>query len=139
MDATKTREKLEGLPFKSVTQLNRMREHVHMSAWLRLENARLTKDLLNRPEYAFVKEEFEKGMACCDGATEEKQIFRVYGSEKNGVVVDVNRALIEKSPIPASSLGAMMEAISTTFTNVYYKARGLLPSELDVGLPKREE
>ena len=125
----KTAEKLTGLPFSTAADLKAAQQELLLTAWTRLESAKALHDLTQREEYQFWREEFARGLACSyDGS--EKELVRVF-SDSPGIKIAINKELATTIPASESILGVLVRAMSESFANTYYKAKGILP--LDQG------
>jgi hypothetical protein len=120
-----TYEKLNDLPFKTASELKDAQHAVRMRIWKRLEEARVLDTYLGRPEYGFIREEFKEGLRCGYGESSEN-LVRVF-AEGPGIQICINKDLAESIPSSESLLGVLVRAMSESFANTYYKAKGILP------------
>lgn len=120
-----THEKLAGLPFSSAKAWKEAQDGVRMQVWRRMEEAKVIHEMLARPEYDFWLGEFKEGLVCGYGEKGDTNLVRVY-SDGNGVKIAINRSLADAAPSAEAVLGELVRAMSESFANTYYKAKGIL-------------
>lgn len=130
-DQNETRQKLEGLPFKSATDLKQAQDALRFAVWKRLEQAKIISELTTKPEYAFWRKEFESGLACLNGEKINGQLFRVF-SDGPGIKVQINQGLVDTMETRTAVIEALVKSLSESFSNTYYKAKGILPADENV-------
>jgi hypothetical protein len=122
-----TAERLAGLPFDTASDLKAAQREILLAAWTRLEGAKALHELTKREEYAFWREEFAQGLMCSYGGT-NTELVRVF-SDSPGIKIAINQELATTIPASATVLGVLVKAMSESFANTYYKAKGILPGE----------
>ncbi|WP_089718188.1 hypothetical protein [Candidatus Entotheonella palauensis] len=122
-----TTERLSGLPFASASELKTAQREILLAVWARLEQARVIDELTKRDEYQFWREEFAQGLVCAYD-DEGNALVRVF-SDSPGIKIAINRELVTTIPTSENIVGVLVKAMSESFANTYYKAKGLLPPE----------
>ena len=122
-----TTERLAGLPFDTATDLKAAQREILRAARARLEGAKALHELTQREEYAFWREEFPRGLTCSYNGTGE-ELVRVF-SDSPGIKIAINQQLATTMPASEAILGVLVKAMSESFANTYYKAKGILPGE----------
>ena len=122
-----THEKLAGLPFKSARAWKEAQEAVLMQVWRRMEEAKIINDLIQRKEYQFWRDEFKNGLVCVYGEKGDENLVRI-ASNGEGVQISINRSLADAAPSAEAVLGSLVKAMSESFANTYYRAKGILPA-----------
>ena len=122
-----TTERLNGLPFASAAELKAAQHEILLAVWARLEQARAIDELTKREEYQFWREEFAQGLVCAYDDV-NNPLMRVF-SDSPGIKVTINRELTTTMPSSENIVGVLVKAMSESFANTYYKAKGILPPE----------
>lgn len=117
--------KLQGLPFKSATELKKAETEIDLKVWKSLTQAKAMREMLEREEFKFLKDEFKSGFTCTVGDNEE-DLLRIY-SDGNGIKMNINRETALKFE-NQEKLRMLIKTISETFANSYYSAMGIIPS-----------
>lgn len=127
---SETREKLKHTPFESANKLKKASNDIRQKTWEQLEKARIFSELLEKPDFEFVKKEFQAGLKCKYSNTKE-YLVKVY-SEGIGVDVDVNEELFKDIPNSIAIVETLLRSLGDTFSKSYYQAKGILPSDPNV-------
>ncbi len=122
-----TTERLSGLPFESASELKSAQHEILLAMWTRLEQARAIDELTKREEYQFWREEFAQGLVCAYDDV-SNALMRVY-SDSPGIKITIHRELATTMPTSENIVGVLVKAMSESFANTYYKAKGILPPE----------
>ncbi|MDR3606378.1 MAG: hypothetical protein P4M08_03245 [Oligoflexia bacterium] len=124
----KTREALAGTPFTSGEELKKARSEILEETWRELEKARAKRQLLQKEEYKFYIETFQKGLQCrYDGNMDN--LARVFLGP-SGIQITINEEM--KSTENAENLlGVLIKAMSEAFMANYLKAVGVIPTRND--------
>ncbi|WP_143308051.1 hypothetical protein [Candidatus Entotheonella palauensis] len=122
-----TTERLSGLPFASASELKTAQHEILLAVWARLEQARVIDELTKREEYQFWREEFAQGLVCAYDDV-NNPLMRVY-SDSPGIKITINRELTTTMPSSENIVRGLIKAMSESFANTYYKAKGILPPE----------
>jgi hypothetical protein len=122
-----THEKLAGLPFKSARAWKEAQDAVLMQVWRRMEEAKIINEMIQRKEYQFWHDEFKQGLVCVYGEKGDENLVRV-ASNGQGVQISINRSLADAAPSAEAVLGSLVKAMSESFANTYYRAKGILPA-----------
>ncbi|ETX04069.1 MAG: hypothetical protein ETSY2_30915 [Candidatus Entotheonella gemina] len=115
------------MPFASASELKTAQHEILLAVWARLEQARVIDELTKREEYQFWREEFAQGLVCAYDDV-NNPLMRVY-SDSPGIKITINRELTTTMPSSENIVGGLIKAMSESFANTYYKAKGILPPE----------
>lgn len=124
-----TVKKLQGLPFDSATELKLAQEKLRKPIWERLEQGRILRELCEREEFSYIKEEFKRGIICKYGENSEN-LFRVFSKGK-GIEISLNKDIDKDSPIDREMLGSLVKAVTDSFTKRYYETKGISQGDSD--------
>jgi hypothetical protein len=129
----KTRNELQGLPFENMKDKKKAEEKIILDNWKRLSSFKSFKELLERPEFEELRNEFKAGFMC--GYSEnvksevetpdgDDSILKVYKASL-GIQIIIN----EKKPADAELVAQLAKSLTDSFGLLYYKVCGLLPIE----------
>lgn len=57
----KTRDELQGLPFETIREKKKIEEEINLANWKRLTGFKSFRELVSRPEFKDLQNEFEAG------------------------------------------------------------------------------
>lgn len=123
------REKLQELPFKTVSEQKHMREEIELQVARQLETARAFERLTQHPDYQFFKEKFRKGMHCRYGNS-DGDIVHVFMDDE-GIQVTLNENVNSKDKHQRLLIGVIMTSLTESLLTSYYRAYGYLPQDAD--------
>ena len=109
------REKLEGLPFSTISEQKEFREKVRRKVVRQLETAKALEELTKHPEYQFFRKKFEQGMRCRYG-NGFYEIVHVYMNDEGNVTLLV---------------GTLVKSLSESLIASYYRAYGYIPTKAE--------
>lgn len=118
-----TKERLAGTPFQSAEELKKAQNEILEETWRELERARARKQLVQKDEYRFFIETFERGLLCKYGESHDN-LVRVFLSP-NGIQIAINEEM-KSTENSESLLGVLVKSMSESFLTSYLKAMGLL-------------
>jgi hypothetical protein len=84
-----TAERLRATPFDTGEQLDSEQQVLRMSIWREITQARITHELLTKPENAFVLAEFKAGLTAVAGSSGKERIYRIF-SDGVGLTLELN-------------------------------------------------
>ncbi|MBI2519483.1 MAG: hypothetical protein HYV97_03675 [Bdellovibrio sp.] len=127
----KTREELQGLPFEIIREKKKAEDEINMANWKRLSSFKSFRELVNRPEFKDLNDEFKAGFMC--GYAENHQstekvpdgddsILKVYKASL-GIQVIIN----EKKPADPVLVAQLAKSLTDSFGLLYYTVSGLIP------------
>lgn len=125
-----TYQRLEGLPFKYASDLNKAEDKIKHEVWRRLTEARFFDEYVeNREEFARTKSELKKGLTCYYGENGEALVKVFSPGPGEGLHCEID-------PTFASSIGkndhkmfeSLVRAACDSFGNLYLRTKGLLNS-----------
>ena len=122
-----TRERLKGTPFGNAQDLKKASQEIRKKTWEQLERARIFDELSDKPEYSFIREEFQAGLKCKYGS-EKGHLVKVY-SEGKGVEVDINKTLAKDIPQGSAFVETLIRSLGDTFSKSYYQAKGIMAAD----------
>lgn len=125
---SETRERLRNTPFDKADDLKKASHEIRVKTWEQLERARIFEELLKKPEYDFIQEEFKAGLKCKYG-NEKGHLVKVY-SEGKGVEVDINKDLTKDIPQGSAFVETLIRSLGETFSKSYYQSKGIMPIEM---------
>lgn len=130
----KTREELQGLPFESIREKKRAEDEINLANWKRLTSFRSFRDLVARPEFKDLQDEFKAGLMCgySEGHSDAERIgdgddsiLKVYKASV-GIQVLIN----EKKPADPVLVAQLAKSLTDSFGLLYYSVSGLIsPNE----------
>lgn len=126
-DMTK-RGNLKGTPFHKAEDLKKARQEIQHKVWEQVERARYFDEIIQKPEYQFIKDEFKAGLKCKYGDSQE-HLVKVY-SEGTGIEIDINPELAHEAVQSGAFVESLIRSAGDTFSKSVYKAKGILPNEL---------
>ena len=125
-----THKKLAGTPWTTATEMKEAQQRILRAEWEQLERARAIRMLLQRPEFAFFTEAFEKGYHC---KFKDKDLISLkLDKEKQEVSFYLNETLLSTGEVTLNAidtLSNMMKAMGETFMAYYLTALKILPCE----------
>ena len=124
---TETREMLKGTPFEKSSDLKKARHELKRKTWEQMEKARIFNEILQKPDYEFIKQEFAEGLRCRYGSDKE-HLVKVF-SEGTGVQIDINKELVKHVPHSGTFVETLIRSLGDTFSKSYYQAKGIIPTE----------
>ena len=124
---TETREMLKGTPFEKSADLKKARQELRTKTWEQMEKARLFNEILQKPDYEFIKKEFAHGLRCRYG-DDKKHLVKVF-SEGTGIQIDINKELVKHVPHGGAFVETLIRSCGDTFSKSYYQAKGIIPTE----------
>jgi hypothetical protein len=129
----KTRNELQGLPFESMKDKKKAEEKIILDNWKRLSSFKSFKELLERPEFEDLRNEFKAGFMCgysenikneVEATDGDDSILKVYKASL-GIQVIIN----EKKPADAELVAQLAKSLTDSFGLLYYRVCGLIPTE----------
>jgi hypothetical protein len=123
--ANVTQEKLLDLPFESAKQLKAAQEEIRLQVWRRMEEARIINQMIEKDQYRFWLDEFNKGLICAYEEVESPRLVRVY-SDREGIHIAINRGVAGKAPASETVLGILIQSLSESFASTYFRAKGIM-------------
>lgn len=124
--AAKTRQRLDRLPFSRASEQKKASDKIRYKLWERLECARIFRELLDKPEFQFLREEFSAGVVV-GYQGQPDYLARIY-SDGIGIKVDMNKDLLEELPTSSHAmLEVFIRSMSESFSKSYYQMNGILP------------
>jgi hypothetical protein len=120
-----TKERLAGTPFQTAEELKGAQAEILEETWREFERARARKQLVQKDEYRFFIETFEKGLLCKYGESNDN-LVRVFLSP-NGIQIAINEEM-KSAENSESLLGVLVKSMSESFIASYLKAMGLIPN-----------
>jgi hypothetical protein len=123
-----TDKKLANLPFKSAKALKDAQDQIKLTAWRRLEEARVINEMLKSEDYQFWHDEFAKGFVCQYVEDDDSSLVKVFSSE-NGIHISINKLIANAAPLEETFFTQLVKSISESFAMTYFKAKGILPLE----------
>ena len=124
---SETREMLKGTPFDKSSELKKARQGLRKKTWEQMEKARIFNEILQKPDYKFIKQEFAEGLRCRYG-NDKEHLVKVF-SEGTGVQIDINKELVKHVPHSGTFVETLIRSLGDTFSKSYYQAKGIIPSE----------
>lgn len=126
----KTREELQGLPFETIREKKKIEDEINLANWKRLTGFKSFRELVSRPEFKDLHDEFEAGLMCgyANGTGETKNpygddsILKVYKASL-GIQVIIN----EKKPADPALVAQLAKSLTDSFGILYYTVSGLIP------------
>jgi hypothetical protein len=127
----KTREELQGLPFESIREKKRAEEEINMLNWKRLASYKSFRELVDRPEFRELQDEFKAGLMC--GYTDnlsgedakenggDSSILKVFKASP-GIQILIN----EKKPADPALVAQLAKSLTDSFGLLYYTVSGLI-------------
>ncbi len=122
------RQKLKNTPFSKMEDMKKASQEIQQKVWERVEEARVFNEIVEKPEYKFIKDEFKEGLKCKYGDA-DAHLVRVY-SEGKGIEIDINPDLASEAAQSGSFVESLIRSTGETFSKSYYKSKGILPNEL---------
>lgn len=119
-----TKEKLAGTPFQTAEELKGAQAEILEETWRELERARARKQLVQKEEYRFFVETFEKGLLCKYGESNDNLVRVFLGP--NGIQIAINEEM-KSAENSEALLGVLVKSMSESFIASYLKAMGLIP------------
>ena len=124
------KEQLKGQPFRTVTEKKEFVDQIRRETLGRLETARAMEEFTSRPEYAFYKEKFQKGMSCSYGADLD-DIVHVSLSD-DGIKIEISEtAKDSQNENELELIGQLVKSMSNSLVVSYFEAMGYLPRNND--------
>lgn len=120
----KTREALAGTPFATAEELKKARAEILEETWRELERARAKKQLLEKDEYKFFVETFQKGLLCKYGESNDNLVRVFLGPD--GIQIAINEEM-KSTENSENLLGVLVKSMSESFMANYLKAMGVIP------------
>lgn len=124
----KTREELQGLPFETIREKKKVEDEINLANWKRLTSFKSFRDLMERPEFKDLHDEFEAGFMCGYADNEENKsihgddsILKVYKASL-GIQILVN----EKRPADPILVAQLAKSLTDSFGLLYYTVGGLV-------------
>lgn len=125
----KTREELQGLPFETIREKKKVEDEINLANWKRLTGFKSFRELVSRPEFKELHDEFEAGLMCGYSSEEESKnphgddsILKVYKASL-GIQVVIN----EKKPADPVLVAQLAKSLTDSFGLLYYTVSGLIP------------
>ena len=127
----KTREELHGLPLETIREKKKAEDEINLANWKRLTGFKSFRELVGRPEFKDLHDEFEAGLMCgyADGNSEgeknsygDDSILKVYKASL-GIQVIIN----EKKPADPILVAQLAKSLTDSFGILYYTVSGLIP------------
>ncbi len=127
----KTREELQGLPFETIREKKKAEDEINMANWKRLASFKSFSELVSRPEFKDLHDEFKAGLMCgySEGHSDVKKIsdgddsiLKVYKASL-GIQVIIN----EKKPADPVLVAQLAKSLTDSFGLLYYTVSGLIP------------
>ncbi|MDO9181213.1 MAG: hypothetical protein Q7U04_02335 [Bacteriovorax sp.] len=122
-----TTQRLVDVPFKSAKSLKDAQDQIRLQVWRRLEEAKVINEMLKLDNYKFWHDEFSHGLVCSYVEESDMSLVRV-SSEGNGIKISINKALAVSAPLGETVLTQLVRAMSESFAQTYYKAKGMIPT-----------
>jgi len=126
-ESAKSREKLRETPFSKGEEMKKASNEIRRRVWERLETARIFESLTQKEEYKQVREEFNEGLKCKYGSSED-HLVHVYSKGK-GIEIDINPEIAQEAAQTGSFAESLIRATGETFSKAYYQSKGILPTE----------
>lgn len=124
--AAKTRQRLDRLPFSRASEQKKASDKIRYKLWERLEYARIFRELLDKPEFQFLKEEFMAGVVVGYQGQPDDYLAKIY-SDGLGIKVVMNKNLLEEMPASSHAmLEVFIRSMSDSFSKSYYQMTGIL-------------
>ena len=127
---SETRETLKGTPFEKAADLKKVRQELRRKTWEQMEKARIFNEILQKPDYKFIKQEFAEGLRCRYG-NDKEHLVKVF-SEGTGVQIDINKELVKHVPHSGAFVETLIRSLGDTFSKSYYQAKGIIPTEYGI-------
>ena len=124
---SETREMLKGTPFEKSADLKKARQELRRKTWEQMEQARIFNEILQKPDYAFIKQEFAEGLRCRYG-NDKEHLVKVF-SQGTGIQIDINKELVKHVPHSGAFVETLIRSLGDTFSKSYYQAKGIIPTE----------
>ncbi len=121
-----TRQRLEGVPFSTASELNFAQDKILKEEWEQLEHARARKNLLQREEYTYILDRFRKGVSC-EFKTGHNKFCHIYIDDDGAMQVLIDEKY--KAQENSEALLGLIKSLSEAFESNYLKAMKILPVE----------
>lgn len=126
-----TEERLRATPFKSVAELEAEAEAIRLNVWRRFDEARVIHELLTKPQYKFVLDEWQHGLEAIFDHPVATKMYRIY-SDGKGIKLCLNKDF-------TATLGdhevrffeGVVRAGIEGFGTLYMSSKGLLGAEAE--------
>lgn len=125
----KTREELQGLPFETIREKKKIEDEINLANWKRLTGFKSFRELVSRPEFKELHDEFEAGLMCgyanendTENSYGDDSILKVYKASL-GIQIKIN----EKKPADPVLVAQLAKSLTDSFGLLYYTASGLIP------------
>lgn len=125
----KTRDELQGLPFETIREKKKVEDEINLANWKRLAGFKSFRELVSRPEFQELHDEFEAGLMCGYASEEDPKsshgddsILKVYKASL-GIQVKIN----EKKPADPILVAQLAKSLTDSFGLLYYTVSGLIP------------
>lgn len=118
-----TKERLAGTPFDSAEALKSAQTEILTEIWREMERARAKRQLLQKDDYRFFIETFERGLLCKYGENNDNLVRVFLGPD--GVQIAINEEM-KSTENSAALLGELIKSMSESFLTSYLKAMGVL-------------
>ncbi|MGE4233073.1 MAG: hypothetical protein AB7F43_07070 [Bacteriovoracia bacterium] len=91
-----TEERLRATPFESTNEMGQEETAIRKEVWEQLTRARVIDELLTKPEFSFVLDEWKSGLICFygEGGGQKGTVYRIF-SEGRGMKLELNEAFIK--------------------------------------------
>lgn len=128
-----TQERLRATPFEDTHQLDQEEATIRKEIWRRLTESRVIDELLTKPEFKHVLEEWKAGLACNYGNDAKNNIYRIF-SEGRGLTLQLNREFTKSlGDNELKLLEGVIRAGVTGYGTVYYNAKSLIQPPEPIG------
>lgn len=123
-------EKLRATPFSSVAELDTEAKAIRLSVWRKFHEAQIIHELLSKPEYRFVQDEWREGLtAVLDEGDPTTQMYRIYSVGK-GIQVKLNKSFTATlGEQEVKFFEGVLRAGIDSFGTLYMRGKGLIPAE----------
>ncbi|MCY4644481.1 MAG: hypothetical protein OXB88_07675 [Bacteriovoracales bacterium] len=129
-----TKDKLKGLPFGSVREMNVAEKQIALENWKRLTRYRDFNSQIKKEEFQDVYSEFTTGFLCGHGDENssaelegDASLLRVFKAEK-GIQIKVNH----KASNDPKLISGLASDLALAFGKLFYQIGGLNLSESDI-------
>ena len=120
-----TDERLRATPFSNAEDLDKATKSIRQNVWERLTESKIINELLTKPEFKHILEEFKSGLICSQQDNPKEEIYKVF-SEGKGLRLELNKNFTKAfGECEAKFIQGVVQSGVEGYGNLYFQVKGL--------------
>ena len=122
----RTEERLRATPFEKVSHLDAELKSIRLAVWRQFSRAQAINELLTKPEFFFVREEWKAGLVSYFDEQAKEYIYKIF-SEGLGLKLELNKNFTQSlGEQEIKFLESLVKSGIEGYGALYFRSKGLI-------------